>query len=73
MAAAVARGDVELLVDGLGIEAILKFTPKDTSGAEWTAESLQKLIAEARLTGLPLRRVEEVLINFSKADRKSVV
>ena len=67
MAGVVARGNIELLVDGLGIEAILKFTPTDASRTEWTAESLQKLIAEARLTGLPPRRVEEVLLNFSKA------
>jgi uncharacterized protein (DUF342 family) len=67
MAALVARGDVELLVDGLGIEAILKFSPNDEGGAEWTAESLQKVIAEARLTGLPPRRVEEVLAVFAKA------
>jgi hypothetical protein len=67
MAGIVAKGGIELLVDGLGIEAILKFTPGDDGGIEWTAESLQKLIAEARLTGLPPRRIEEVLFNFSKA------
>jgi hypothetical protein len=67
VAGIVARGELELLIDGLGIEAILKFTPKDTGGADWTAESLQKLIAESRLAGLPPRRVDEVLSSFSKA------
>jgi uncharacterized protein len=67
MAGISAKGSVELLVDGLGIEAILKFTPDDQGGAEWTAESLQKIVAEARLTGLPPRRIDEVLANFAKA------
>ena len=63
----VAKGNVELLVDGLGIEAILKFSPNDEDGAEWTVESLQKVIAGARLAGLPPRRLEEVLSGFSRA------
>jgi uncharacterized protein (DUF342 family) len=67
MAGISAKGSVELLVDGLGIEAILKFTPDPEGGADWTAESLQKIVAEARLTGLPPRRIDEVLSNFVKA------
>ncbi|MFH2115210.1 MAG: flagellar assembly protein A, partial [Spirochaetota bacterium] len=67
MAGIIAKGDVELLVDGLGIEAILKFTPNEEGGAEWTAESLQKVVAEARLSGLPPRRIDEILFIFSKA------
>ncbi|OHD82366.1 MAG: hypothetical protein A3J97_06665 [Spirochaetes bacterium RIFOXYC1_FULL_54_7] len=67
MAGITAKGTLELLVDGLGIEAILKFTPNAEGGAEWTAESLQKIVAEARLTGLPPRRIDEVLSIFAKA------
>ena len=67
MAGIIAKGAVELHVDGLGIEAILRFTPDAEGGAEWTAESLQKIISEARLAGLAPRRIDEVLFNFSKA------
>lgn len=72
MAGVTVRGSVELKVDLSGLEARLEFSPAGAadagkSAAEWGADSLQKLVSEARLVGVNPRRLDEILQAFSKA------
>jgi uncharacterized protein (DUF342 family) len=66
MAGTIVRGEIHLSVDLSGLEAHLVFKPVQ-DGPEWGADSLQKLIAEARLVGVPGKRPEEILQSFSKS------
>jgi uncharacterized protein len=66
MAGTMVRGEISLSVDLSGLEARLVFKPAQ-DGPEWGADGLQKLIAEARLVGVPGKRPEEILQSFSKS------
>lgn len=71
MAGATIRGEVRLLIDEVGLEAAFNFIPAP-EGTEWSADGLTRLLAEARVTGVQGRRVEEILSSFSKA-RQAIV
>jgi len=71
MAGATIRGEIKLLIDELGFEAAFHFTPVPT-GTEWSAEGLTRLLAEARVTGVQGRRIEEILSSFSKSKQVTV-
>jgi uncharacterized protein (DUF342 family) len=71
MAGTTIRGDLKLLVDELGLEASFHFTPSP-GGAEWSADGVARLLAEARVTGVQARRVEEMLQAFAKAKAPAV-
>ncbi len=66
MAQAVVKGVVALTIDELELEASLSFTP-DPNGAEWSAEKLQRLAMDARLSGFSQKRAEEILAKFARA------
>ena len=66
MAGTSVKGDMTLLVDELGLEAAFRFSPS-SGGAEWTADGLARLLAEARVSGVSSRRLEEVLRSFAPA------
>jgi len=66
MAGATARGEVRLLIDQLGLEATLSFSPVP-DGTEWAADGLAKMLAEAGVVGVPSRRLEEVVQAFSRS------
>jgi hypothetical protein len=67
MAAPVARGNAELLIDESATQAILKFTPNPDDGAEWTVSAIQRVLAEAHLSGISTRQIEELLAAFDKS------
>ncbi len=66
MAGTTVRGEISVSVDLSGLEARLDFKPAQ-DGAEWGVESILKLIAEARIVGVPGKRPEEILQAFSKS------
>ncbi len=65
MAAVTVKGDMRLLVDGLELEASLRFEPAP-EGPDWAIEGLTKLVAETRIVGVANRRLEEALQAFAK-------
>jgi len=71
MAGVTIRGEVRLLIDEVGLEAAFHFTPAP-DGTEWSADGLTRLLAEARITGVQGRRIEEMLSSFSKAKLATV-
>lgn len=71
MAGTIIRGEVRLLIDEVGLEAVLQFSPS-TEGPEWSADALTRLLSEARVTGVQGRRIEEVLTTFSKAKQSTM-
>ncbi|OHD22423.1 MAG: hypothetical protein A2Y38_03560 [Spirochaetes bacterium GWB1_59_5] len=71
MVGATIHGDVKLLIDELGLEAAFNFSPVP-DGIEWGADGLARLLAEVRVTGVPARRIEEILSSFSKAKQPLV-
>lgn len=71
MAGASIRGEVRLLIDEVGLEAAFHFSPAP-DGTEWSADGLTRLLTESRVSGVPGRRVEEILASFSKARQAAV-
>ncbi|GAB1456466.1 hypothetical protein MASR2M48_17740 [Spirochaetota bacterium] len=71
MATSPIKGDVQLLIDALGLEAVLKFSPHP-DGPAWTIDKILKLLAEAHVPNVPNRRIEEIFQVFSKARSESI-
>ncbi|HUW69697.1 MAG TPA: flagellar assembly protein A [bacterium] len=71
MAGITVKGDIQLLVDGLELEASLRFEPA-SDGAEWAIDGLVKLVTEARIAGVTNRRLEEVLQAFGKSRTRTL-
>lgn len=71
MAGTTVKGDIRLLVDGLELEASLRFEPA-ADGPEWAVEGLTRTVAEARIVGVTARRLEEVLQAFAKTKTPAV-
>ncbi len=71
MAGTIARGNLRLIVDELGLEAAFRFEPK-ADGDEWAADGLARLLSEARIAGVNARRLEEALQAFAKAKETHV-
>ncbi|HUX37566.1 MAG TPA: hypothetical protein VMV44_06640, partial [Rectinemataceae bacterium] len=66
MAQAIAKGNASLTVDDRALEARLDFTPSP-SGADWSADKIQKLALDARLPTMTPKRAEELVGKFSRA------
>ncbi len=66
MAGIKARGAINLVIDDLGLEARVNFTP-DAAGPEIAADTVSKLITDARLVGVTTKRVDEILGKFASS------
>ncbi|MCA1949787.1 MAG: FapA family protein [Treponema sp.] len=67
MAGTVVKGDMQIVVDSLELEAKLSFSPAK-EGPEWSGEGILKLLGEKRITPLPSPKfIEEILQRFAKA------
>ncbi|GAB1431419.1 hypothetical protein MASR2M29_00440 [Spirochaetota bacterium] len=66
MAARIIKGEVKLLIDGLGLEAALHFIP-NPDGMELGSDSITKLLSQEKLGGVSARRIDEVMDLFSRA------
>jgi len=71
MAGLAIRGEIKLLIDELGLEAAFHFNP-DQAGAEWGSDGLTRMLAEARIAGVPGRRIDEILQSFAKSKQAAV-
>lgn len=60
-------GDVKLVVDELGLEASLRFTPDVRGGASWTADALAKVLSEARVPVPPAAHLDAAIETFARA------
>lgn len=67
MASLTVKGDLRLEVDALGLEATLEFRPDPQGGADWNVESVGKILAEARLSGVNAKTVSQALQKFIPA------
>ncbi|TFG85037.1 MAG: hypothetical protein E4H20_01490, partial [Spirochaetales bacterium] len=67
MASQTARGTVRLNVDELGLEVTLRFTPDPEGGADWTADSLGKIVSDARINSVSSRILSDAVGKFQEA------
>lgn len=67
MASLTVKGDLRLEVDALGLEAILEFRPDPQGGADWNVESVGKILADARLSGVSSKTVSQAVQKFMPA------
>ncbi len=67
MALQVAKGELKLDVDELGLEAAFEFTPDPEGGAEWTADSLAKALSDSRINAVPTKLIADTIQKFAGA------
>ncbi len=67
MALQVAKGELRLDVDELGLEAAFEFSPDSEGGAEWTADALAKALSDARINGVPAKLIADTMQKFAGA------
>jgi len=73
MAAVAVPGEVQLLVDEMGLEASLRFTPDPAGGASWTADSVARVLAEARVPVPSASALDGIMQAFARARAPVVV
>lgn len=65
--ASVARGELKLQVDELGLEAAFRFVPDPAGGAAWDAEGLARALSEAHVPAIPQAVLDRALDAFARA------
>ncbi|HSV55481.1 MAG TPA: hypothetical protein VLH39_00045, partial [Magnetospirillaceae bacterium] len=67
--ASAPAGSLEFLVDSAGLEGRLEFSP-DPSGQKWSLGAAMRLVLDARISGVPQKRVEEILARCARSPGK---